>query len=309
VRVGPPASRGLRPTAEPSLATPLLKPHEVVNTLAYTMATAGQLTRLGLTSYEAKAYLALLRRDSSTAAQAARLANVPRQRIYDVLASLVDKGLASTRPGQVAKHAAVAPELALERLVSDQREQLAELERQTAALIEELSPAFNAGREQSDPLEFIEVLRDRRAINERFDELQAGIKHEILVFTKPPYATPPQEEELGLEVSRTQEARSVYEHSVFDDADVTEGVRRFIEAGEKARFCPELPLKLVIIDESIVMFGMEDPVAGSSELTIMVVEHPSLAGILKIAFNAVWEQGLTFDEAYEELVLRRRQTA
>ena len=265
------------------------------------MAGADQLTRLGLTSYEAKAYLALLRRDSSTAAQAARLANVPRQRIYDVLASLVDKGLASTRPGQVAKYAAIAPELALERLVSDQREQLAELEKETAALVEELSPAFHAGQEQDNPLEYIEVLRDRRAINERFDELQAGIKNEILVFTKPPYATPPQEEVVGLEVSRTHEARSVYEYSVFDDPDVSEGVRRFIEAGEKARFVPELPLKLVIIDESIVMFGMEDPVAGSAELTIMVVEHPSLAGVLKIAFNAVWESGLTFDEACDRL--------
>ena len=104
-------------------------------------------------------------------------------------------------------------------------------------------------------------------------------------------------------------ARSVYEYSVFDDPEVTEGVRRFIEAGEKARFVPELPLKLVIIDEAIVMFGMEDPVAGSSELTIMVVDHPSLAGILKVAFDAVWEQGLTFDEAYDQLVARRRQTA
>jgi sugar-specific transcriptional regulator TrmB len=271
------------------------------------MATAAQLTRLGLTSYEAKAYLALLRRDSSTAAQAARLANVPRQRIYDVLASLVDKGLASTRPGQVAKYAAVAPELGLERLVSDQREQFADLERQTAALIDELSPAYHAGQKEDNPLEYIEVLRDRRAINERFEELQAGIKREILVFTKPPYATPPQENVEGLEVTKAHEARSVYELSVFDDPETTEGVRRFVEAGEKARFVPDLPLKLVIIDESIVMFGMEDPVAGSSELTIMVVEHPSLAGILKIAFNTVWDQGLTFDQAYDDLVVQRRQ--
>jgi hypothetical protein len=57
------------------------------------------------------------------------------------------------------------------------------------------------------------------------------------------------------------------------------------------------------------MFGMEDPVAGSSELTIMVVEHPSLAGILKIAFDTVWQDGLTFDQAYDQLVARRRQTA
>jgi sugar-specific transcriptional regulator TrmB len=273
------------------------------------VATVAQLTRLGLTTYEAKAYLALLRRDSSTAAQAARIANVPRQRIYDVLATLVDKGLASTRPGDVVKYVAIAPELALERFVSDRRQQLAELERQTAALIEELGPAFHAGREHANPLEYIEVLRDARAINERFDELQAGIEREILVFTKPPYATPPQEEVVGLEVTRTHEARSVYEFSVFDDPEVTAGVRRFIEAGEKARFVPELPLKLVIIDESIVMFGMEDPVAGSSELTIMVVEHPSLAGVLKIAFDAVWEQGLSFEQAYEELVLRQRKTA
>jgi sugar-specific transcriptional regulator TrmB len=275
------------------------------------MATAAQLTRLGLTSYEAKAYLALLRRDSSTAAQAARLANVPRQRIYDVLASLADKGLASTRPGQVVKYAAIAPELALERLVADQRQQLADLEQQTAALIEELSPAFHEGQEQDNPLEYIEVLRDRRAINERFDELQAGIKREILVFTKPPYAKPPQEEVVGLEVSKTHQARSVYEYSVFDDPDVAEGVHRFVEAGEMARFVPELPLKLVIIDESIVMFGMEDPVAGSSDsdLTIMVVEHPSLAKILKIAFNAVWEHGLTFEQAYDQLAAPRRQTA
>ena len=65
-------------------------------------------------------------------------------------------------------------------------------------------------------------------------------------------------------VSRTHEARAVYEFGVFDDPDVAEGVRRFIEAGEDARFVPELPLKLVIIDETIVMFGMEDPVAGSA---------------------------------------------
>ena len=273
------------------------------------MASVAELTSLGLTSYEAKAYLALVRRESATAAEVARLGDVPRQRIYDVLASLVDKGLASTRPGDVVKYVAIAPELALERLVSDQRHQLADLERQTAALIEELRPAFHAGKEQINPLEYIEVLRDRRAINERFDDLQQGIEHEILVFTKPPYATPVQEETIGLEVTQTHRARSVYEFSALEDPAFAEGVRRFIEVGEEARFVPELPLKLVIIDERIVMFGMVDPVAGSSELTMMVVEHPSLAGVLKIAFDAVWEQGLTFDEASELVRSRARQTA
>src|SRR5262245_66428210 len=118
-----------------------------------------QLTRLGLTSYEAKAYLTLIRRDSFTAAQVARQSGLPRQRIYDVLASLVEKGLASARPGTVVKYAALAPDLALERLVAAKRSEFTSVERDAADVIDRLSPEFQAGRAHSDPLEFIAVLR------------------------------------------------------------------------------------------------------------------------------------------------------
>ena len=272
-------------------------------------ALVDRLVRLGLTTYEARAYVALVRRDSFTAAQVARQSGLPRQRIYDVLSSLVEKGLASTRPGTVVKYAAIAPELAIERLVASRRLAMADLEQDAAALVAALTPEFAAGQSHSDPLEYIEVLRDRGAINERFAELQAGVKREILVFTKPPYATPPQENVEGIEVTRSHVARSVYEFSVFDEPETTEGVRRFIEAGEEARFVEEVPLKLVIIDEAIVMFGMQDPVGGRSELTIMVVEHPALASTLKLAFASVWDDGLTFDEAFDLRVKRRTQTA
>jgi HTH-type transcriptional regulator, sugar sensing transcriptional regulator len=272
-------------------------------------AVVAQLVQLGLTTYEAKAYVGLTRRDSSTAAQAARLAGVPRQRIYDVLASLVEKGLAVTRPGRVIKYAPTAPDAALEGLLERRRSELAALEKAAERMVEQLQPTYDEGQERTDPLEYIEVLRDRRAINERFEELQKGIKNEILVFTKPPYATPAQENVEGLEVARSHRACSVYEFSAFDDPAFVEGVRRFIEAGEDARFVPELPLKLVIIDESIVLFGMEDPLAGRSELTLLVIEHPALAKVLKIAFMAVWKEGLTFDDAYDRLVTRRAKSA
>ena len=274
-----------------------------------TAALADRLTRLGLTSYEAKAYVALVRRDSYTAAQVSRMAGLPRQRIYDVLGSLVAKGLATARPGTVVKYAAVSPDLAIERLVAGHRAQLVDLERQAAETISALAPAFEAGQSHTDPLEYVELLRDRRAINERFVELQESVTKEILVFTKPPYATPPQENIEGIEVTRTHVAKSVYEFSIFEDAAAIEGIRRFIDAGEEARFVEALPLKLVIIDETTVMIGMRDPVAGTTDLTIMVVEHPELASILKTAFGAVWDQGLTFEQAYDRLIRRRSQTA
>ncbi|MGH2448419.1 MAG: TrmB family transcriptional regulator [Chloroflexota bacterium] len=260
-------------------------------------ATAGRLSRLGLTGYEARVYVALADRDSYSAGEVARRAGVPRQRIYDVLASLVDKGLASERPGDPAKYSAAEPGLAIGGLIEARRQHLAGLESDAEALIAALVPAYRAGQRHTDPLDYIEVLREPGAIAARFDELQEAVQFEILVFNKPPYARQPQENRTGLRLARSGQAQGIYEFSLFEDREASEGVRQFIAEGERARFVPELPLKLVIIDETLVMFGMQDPVADQPGLTIMVVEHPALAILLKTAFQAYWEKGLTYEEA------------
>lgn len=42
---------------------------------------------------------------------------------------------------------------------------------------------------------------------------------------------------------------------------------------------------------------------------MLMIEHPSLAKVLKTAFSAVWERGITFDEAYDRFVVRQKKTA
>jgi hypothetical protein len=54
---------------------------------------------------------------------------------------------------------------------------------------------------------------------------------------------------------------------------------------------------------------MEDPVAGSSDLTILTVEHQSLAKVLKTAFNAIWDTGLTLEQAKEAAATEQKKTA
>jgi|SRR5581483_4932149 len=256
---------------------------------------AAPLLALGLTGYEANAYLALTRRARATGAEVARLARLPRQRIYDVLDGLVSRGLATVEPGRPAHYTAVAPGEAVETLLSARRTELAQLEREAAHAVARLTPAYRAGRDESDPLSYIEVLREPAAIGKRFSELEASVEREILVFTKPPYAIEPAENVAGLQLlERGIEARSVYERSLYDDPAQVEAVRVFVEAGERARIVDELPLKLVLIDERIALFTMEDPVAGTPGLTIMVIEHAALARLLKEAFEHVWERGEDF---------------
>jgi sugar-specific transcriptional regulator TrmB len=253
------------------------------------------LVDLGLTGYEASAYVALTRRDRATGAEVARLAGLPRQRIYDVLDGLVRRGFASIDHGRPALYTAVAPQQAVSALVAERRASLERLEREAADVVALLTPTYHEGRDANDPLAYIEVLREPTAIGRRFEELQADAEREILVFTKPPYAIEPADNVAGLQLlERGVEARSVYERSVYDDAAVTEAVRTFVAAGEQARVVDELPLKLVLIDERVALFTMEDPVAGSGDLTIMIVRHAAFARLLKLAFERAWATGEPF---------------
>ena len=253
------------------------------------------LLNLGLTGYEAAGYLALTRRGWATAAEVARLSGLPRQRVYDVLDGLVARGLATLEPGRPARYTAAAPETAVGVLLAAHRASLERLERDAADAIARLTPAYREGRAENDPLDYIELLREPAAIAARFSELEAAAERQILVFTKPPYAIEPGENVAGLQLlERGIEARSVYERSLYDDPAQVDAVRRFVDAGEQARVVDELPLKLVVIDGRVALFTMEDPVAGSTDLTIMIVEHSGFAGLLKLAFEHAWEAGEEF---------------
>jgi sugar-specific transcriptional regulator TrmB len=256
--------------------------------------TVERLVEVGLTGYEAAAYLALTRRGGASGAELARLAGLPRQRIYDVLEGLVGRGLATSTPGRPVRYAAAPPE-ALVSLLDRRRSELDRLARDVDDLVERLGPVYRAGRAANDPLDFIEVLRDPGAIARRFAAVEASVEREILVFTKPPYAIEPAENVAGLELLRRGvEARSVYERSIYDDPAQADAVRQFVAAGEQARVVDRLPLKLVLVDGRVAMFTMEDPVAADPGLTIAVVEHAGFAALLRLAFEQAWSGGEPF---------------
>lgn len=259
-------------------------------------AAVNDLVGLGLSRYEARVYLTLVRRESYTAAEVARAADVPRQRVYDVLDALVRRRLAIPRPGRVAAFSAVAPDLALTRLMALQRESLERLDRTSAALAAALTPVWTAGRTHTDPLDYIEVLRDPKAIAERFASIQEQATHELLSFCKPPFVAPAANSEGVEAVHRLRRsggtARAVYTHDALGDAEVLENVRRFGEAGEESRFAPELPMKLIVADASLVLCDMPDPMAETGATTALYIEHPALAGCLRLSFLTVWEQSV-----------------
>jgi HTH-type transcriptional regulator, sugar sensing transcriptional regulator len=260
------------------------------------------LVELGLTRYEAKAYLALIQRENYAASELAIEAGIPRQRVYDVLNGLVSRGLARDWPGPVTRYAAIDPAAATERLLGVQRHALSSLEAKSAELAATLRETWESGRAETAPLDYVEVLRDPGLLGARFLDLQREAQHELLTFAKAPYAIP--SNPAGLEATRRivaagGDVRCVYEASILDHPDALAETVHFLHAGEGARITEQLPMKLCLADGHRALFSLTDPIAGRLTSTNILIEHPALTSTLRTAFETIWNASQPLQAALE----------
>lgn len=252
------------------------------------------LRDLGLTSYEAKAYAVLVQRNASTAVELARRARIPRQRIYDVVDGLVQRGLARPVSGQVVSFAATDPRVAISGLVAEHRQRFSKLALNADGVSEELAGLWHSGQQEQAPLAFVEFLRDPASLGARFLELQRRATTSMLLFTRKPYVV--EDNQPGLDATRRVadaggDVRCCYEPEVLDTAESVDDLKRFADAGEQGRVVDAVPMKLCLVNGTHALFSLTDPVAGGLTATNVLVEHPALATSLSYAFEALWATG------------------
>lgn len=97
------------------------------------------LRDLGLSEYEARVYRSLLQSAPTTAKELSRTSDVPMGRIYDVLNSLEALNLVrSQTASRPKKYVAVEPTTALDRLLENKHQELAEKARQYEEVVDTL---------------------------------------------------------------------------------------------------------------------------------------------------------------------------
>ena len=281
---------------------------------------------LGLGTNEAKSYISLLERDTMSVAEIARLAKIPRANAYEALETLLAKGFCVSKPGKIRQYSALDPSLLQEkaRLLIDEyfeeeidkvkvkqeqilNEKKAARER-LSSLAKELKPLYHNSRSNLNPLDYIEIIKDPYLIHKKFIELIGDAKHEVLIFSKAPYTGP--KEVLGEQTKKQAEPlrqgvtiKSIYE--IPSDPDELEwwnnDIASAVELGEQARVMSELPMKMVIIDEEVVMLPMEDPISSGTSFTAQIIRHKGLAKTLKLSFDSIWDRAKDY-QCVQELI-------
>jgi len=248
--------------------------------------------QLSLTPYESKAYIAVLLHGPLSPRGVNQKSGIPRPRTYDVLNSLVGKGLLMEQPGRPRMYAAVNPPLGLDRMMADLERKMfrqLEVQRRTAErLSSALSRLHDKSREMAIREETVWVTRKDSAFMARYCEAIRNIERELVLAT--PNIKPPEKEILEAVENVLKKKKSVRvirqitSHWTPDDLDEYENL---IRLGDQVRYLKYDGLRFAVADKRDVVLVL--PSKRDTQFAVWI-SLPWLAAILYEHFEALWKK-------------------
>ncbi len=258
------------------------------------------LQQLGLNAYEARSYLVLLGHSRFKALELAPRAHVPRQKIYEVLDSLVEKGFAQMVQDRTKLFSAVGPNLAIPAYLARKRQlmehELTDQARSASNLMEDLSGLYSEGKGGRGTLDFLRIVSEPTQTAAEYRRMLGEVKQEYLEFSRPPYAVDLLDEKLLREARQ----KGVSCRLLIESGSLDEPHRRrlaeYAGAGVEIREAESLPLKLALFDGLSGLIALLDPVISKPTWTSLVFDHAGLGEAMKHLFEDRWQRATTFTE-------------
>lgn len=256
------------------------------------------LQQMGLNAYESRSYLVLLGHPRFKALELAARARVPRQKIYEVLDSLVEKGFAQFLQDRTKLFSAVEPNLAIPSYLSRKRKilegELLDQARDANHLLQDLNALYSEGQGGRGTLDFLRIVAEPVQTASEYRRMVGEVQNEYLEFSRPPYAVDPLDEKLVRQArARGVSCRLLIESGSLDDAHRQQLVASRA-AGVGIRKAESLPLKLALFDSSKGLIALLDPVISKPSWTSLVFDHEGLGEAMKHLFEHHWARGAEF---------------
>jgi sugar-specific transcriptional regulator TrmB len=257
-----------------------------------------RLQQLGLNAYESRSYLVLLGHPRFKALELAARAHVPRQKIYEVLDSLVEKGFAQVVQEKTKLFSAVEPSLALPGYLGRKRltmeQELTDNVRAGTALTDDLKSIYSEGQGGRGTLDFLRIVTEPTQTAAEYRRMLAEVKVEYLEFSRPPYAVDPLDEKLVKQAgSNGVSCRLLLEATTLDH-EHSQRLTEYVAAGVQVRIADSLPMKLAVFDGQHGMIALLDPVITRPTWTAVVFSHEGMGEAMKGLFEVHWRRGSNF---------------
>lgn len=254
-----------------------------------------RLQQLGLNAYEARSYLVLLGHARFKALELAARAHVPRQKIYEVLDSLVEKGFAQVVQEKTKLFSAVEPSLAIPSYLSRKRQtleqELTDQGRLANAIVDDLKALYSEGQGGRGTLDYLRIVTEPAQTAAEYRRMLSEVQHEYLEFSRPPYAVDPLDEKLVRQARQQGVACRLLMEIENVDEEHRQRLNEYSGAGVEVRRAASLPMKLAVFDGRRGMVALLDPVLTRPAWTSVVFDHEGMGEAMKGLFEDHWSRG------------------
>jgi len=254
-----------------------------------------RLQQLGLNAYESRSYLVLLGHPRFKALELAARAHVPRQKIYEVLDSLVEKGFAQVVQEKTKLFSAVEPTLAIPGYLGRRRQvleqELTDNSRAGAALIDDLNALYSEGQGGRGTLDFLRIVTEPSQTAAEYRRMLSEVKRDYLEFSRPPYAVDPLDEKLVKQAASSGVGcRLLLEASTLD-SEHRQRLSEYMASGVEVRVADSLPMKMAVFDGQRGLVALLDPVITRPTWTSVVFDHAGMGEAMRGLFDDHWRRG------------------
>lgn len=240
-----------------------------------------RLQALGLSTYEARVYLALLGENDAPVSRIVRKSGVPQAKVYGVLQSLVSRGYAQSVLGEIQRYRGVPPTAAFE---AHSRAQQAALDEARGVMEELEREAPDAPSE--DPASLGLRLVRGEHVGAAYVSLLESAQREVFTSAKAPLVVAPARSEEGSLHRRGVVARHLVEKAVMDDEPTARALRALAREFKNMRSADELPLRFAVFDGHTVMLELAEEDGSPMGL---IVPNRGFAQNMRRMFLALWQ--------------------
>ncbi|MGW4799233.1 helix-turn-helix domain-containing protein [Nonomuraea sp. NPDC004297] len=242
------------------------------------------LGTFGLDDLEEDAYLALLRLPASDVGELAERLGRPAGELTAALARLVERGYVRRAGDRLL---AVRPDVAFGPGLLRRHGEMQRAQTFVAALMEE----YRERAALRDAHEAVEVVVGAAEVLARWQELQRTAQREVKTLVKQPIVLSAENQAQFEAMAAGVVYRTVYERVLIDAPGDPFQLAWSAANGELMRIAPDVPTKLMILDERAAFIPS---MSSSTEPAALVITSGALLDVLNWVFETVWAGAVPF---------------
>ena len=267
------------------------------------------LKTMGLSSYEARAYVTLVSLGVAVANEICSKADIPFGRIYEILGSLKEKGLLEVQGSRPKKYLAVEPGIALENLLEKKKAEIEERHRQliTLASLAEVELNKNVKRSESKNT-FWNVVLGEEEIHTMLKKKMSEVKEELLMYMELGHHVGGfgkiEEKAMdnfvsllkkNVEIKILLGAEDLDKIEEYVDPEMLLEMMPFVGGNLNVRIVKEVHVSFDILDKEKVIIKVKNPVSPKNHFAAIFVWDKKLAKDLREKFEALWLNAIPLD--------------